>query len=186
MTPADSLLSEREPRRVCIIAWGNRGRGDDGAALALLERLSRRDLGPEVELIELHQLGPELAETLGGSALAIFVDADVSPENRGVTCRRVRADSCVPLDSHHVAPPALLALTAAIGLCPPPAWQIAIRAFELDYCDRLSGRTAALLPRAEARVLDLLKRKPAAPRKEASGRHSRELSASSIGSDDST
>jgi len=144
-----------EPIR--IIAWGNRGRRDDGAGLVLAERLEKRfAFDPDVLVQQYHQLGPELVTDLGQCRLAIFLDADVYESNNEVTLCRVGAATSSGLDTHYCSPDTLLALGLSLGLAMPDAFLISMRAHDLDFGDQLSAQTMAGLFSAETIVADLI------------------------------
>ena len=143
-----------------VFAWGNRGRGDDGAALALAERLETRFAErTDVVVYTYHQLGPEVVDDLAGSSFAIFVDANVEPDAPPVDRSRVRAARSSTLDSHHCSPAELLALGHALGLQLPESWLIGIRAQVMDFNDDLSPETAACVARAERVILNMIDRR---------------------------
>ena len=61
--------------RVLIVAYGNPLRSDDGVGWVVAEELRRRLASPEVEVLRLQQLLPEVAESLSRADAVIFVDA---------------------------------------------------------------------------------------------------------------
>ena len=140
-----------------IIAWGNKGRRDDGVALALAERLEQRFAGSnDVIIDQFHQLGPELAEDLSHSRRAIFLDAHVREACADVSTERLAASKRPVLDTHHCPPDVLLALGGSLGWSMPPAYLVCIRAYDMDFGDELSAPTRAALDRAEAAVVALV------------------------------
>ncbi|GMV96300.1 MAG: hydrogenase maturation protease [Phycisphaerae bacterium] len=145
------------PEPIRIIAWGNRGRSDDGVALVLAERLAARFAGdPGVEVQQYHQLGPEVADDLGRCRLAVFLDAHVREDWDDVVVEPVRPSAGAAVFAHHFPPPLLLALARSINLRVPPAWLVSIRGRCFEFGDGLSERTAGGLARAEQRVLELV------------------------------
>src|ERR1700758_3673560 len=74
----NSTLTEILPRAL-IIAYGNPLRSDDGVAWRAAEALRQKFSPAEVEIACLHQLAPELAETVSRFACVIFVDAASAP-----------------------------------------------------------------------------------------------------------
>lgn len=136
-----------------IFAWGNRGRRDDGVALILAERLEAAYAhAPEVIIGQYHQLGPELAEELHHARLALFLDAHARDEAGDVLIEPVQADHGHGLDTHHCRPGQLLALAVCLGWTTPPALQIGIRAFDIDFGDNLSPATTSAMLDAERRI----------------------------------
>lgn len=141
-----------------IIAWGNRGRRDDGVGLVLAERLAECYAGDdEVVIQEYHQLGPELVEDLGRCRLAIFVDACV---DAGVD-EKVRVEPVLPvsvggIDTHHCPPGVLLGLGEALQLSLPKAILVKIRAHDLGFGDGLSRPATDALAIAESEIAVLV------------------------------
>ena len=151
--------------RRAVIAWGNAGRRDDGAALVLLERLGAA-AGFErldVDLHAHHQLGPEVAADVSAYDLVIFVDAHVDPDAADVYFEPVRGGDVAALDSHHCSPAALLALCGAFGWSTPVCWQVGIRANDCTFGDTLTAQTSRLVDRATRLILETLGRGHLAP-----------------------
>ncbi len=59
--------------RTLVIGYGNTLRGDDGAGICAAERAARRF--PGVDILTVHELQPELAETMCRYHDVIFLDA---------------------------------------------------------------------------------------------------------------
>jgi hydrogenase maturation protease len=141
---------------VRIIAWGNDGRCDDGAGLALIDRLRGRvdrlgstgHLDCAVRLDAHHQLGPEVAADVAESSLVFFVDAHVAADRPAVFCERVKPSAAGTLDSHHCSPATLVTLCESLGWPVPPCYLVGIRAHNCEYGDTLSARTRAYVDRA--------------------------------------
>jgi hydrogenase maturation protease len=66
-----------------VVGYGNPLRGDDAFGFLAAERLRSLIHGPEVEVLALHQLAPELMEPLARAELAIFIDASAGPPRSG-------------------------------------------------------------------------------------------------------
>ncbi len=147
-----------------IIAYGNSLRRDDGAGLALAERLEAlcRARGLAVERQAVHQLLPELAPEIARPQVTavIFVDtrladpADPAPE---LEFSPLEADPTSPSVGHHLDPAALLLYADHLYGHRPPAWRLTIPGVDFDHGEGFSPRTARLLAGAEAvlvRVVD--------------------------------
>lgn len=134
-----------------VVAWGNRSRGDDAAGPLFFDTLSRA-LSPEqaarVDLLEEHQLHPELALDLVGRERVLLVDADhgAPPPFR---LSAVHPGPDASLASHQLSPPALLAVfTAFHGQQPPPVTLLGLHAQSFGLGRPLSDATADALPAA--------------------------------------
>lgn len=89
-----------------IIGCGNRLREDDGLGRRAAELLrGSRD----AEVIECHQLTPELSARIEGAPFVIFLDAAADLEPGEVRCRKV-ATACRAAWTHHLTPDQLLSL----------------------------------------------------------------------------
>jgi len=159
---------EGNSNRTLVAGFGNLYRRDDGVARfianALLERLGREpldalddgfeDLGHPVDVVVLHQLVPELAETVKDYAEVIFVDAHVNTndtepiheEHLGVSYR-------TPFVYHQTHPSTILALAQQMYGEAPEAVLLSIRGHDFDFGEGLSPETAALVEPAVERIL---------------------------------
>jgi len=98
---------------VLLIGYGNTLRGDDALGPMAIERL--RTLLTGAEFVSCHQLGPELAERLAESDLALFVDAADGREPGTVEVKRLSPETVAGTSlTHHVQPAALLALAQTL------------------------------------------------------------------------
>ena len=147
-----------------IIGYGNSLWRDDGAGLALAERLESlcRARGLPVERLELHQLLPELAPEIARPEVTavIFVDTRLAvPDDPApaLDLSPVEADPTSPSVGHHLDPAALLLYADHLYGHRPPAWRLTIPGVDFDHGEGFSPRTARLLAGAEAvlvRVVD--------------------------------
>lgn len=119
-----------------IIGYGNDLRGDDAAGRVAADMITALHL-PDVTVLSMHQLTPELASLLAQAHEAIFLDADVSG------CQVVRVTHILPQTDcqhmgHRATPEALLALTRAVYSYSPDAWLISIPAIDFTLGAPLS------------------------------------------------
>lgn len=153
--------------RVLVVGFGNPYRRDDGVGpvvvrrvrealgLAPLEELEDgfERLGGAVDTLLLHQLVPELADTLRAYGLVIFVDAHVESLETPIYQEWLDADYTPPMVSHHFHPKTLLALTRELYGAAPQALLISVRGHDFDFGEGLSPHTAPLAEEAAQRVL---------------------------------
>jgi hydrogenase maturation protease len=144
-----------------ILAIGNPLRGDDGLGWRAAERLATVLRGPEVRIIAIHQLTPDLAEPAGRAETVIFVDAEEGDPPGRIACRRIVPEDPLPgAFSHHLTPPALMAWTRAVyGSC-PAAFLFTVRVRCFDCAENLSPPAAAVLPELVERVASLARAGP--------------------------
>ena len=157
-------------KKVLVAGFGNLYRRDDGVARfvvnALLKRLERppldpmddgfEDLGQPVDVVLLHQLVPELAETLVDYDCVIFVDAHVETIPDLMHEERIDVSFRTPFVSHNTHPSTVLALTQQLHGRTPDAVLLSLLGHDFDFGEGLSPQTAALVEPAVDRILALV------------------------------
>jgi len=155
--------------RTLVAGFGNLYRRDDGVGCvvvnALRERLGRpaldpmddgfEDLGQTVDTVVLHQLVPELAETVVDYDLVIFVDAHVGNLPEAMREEAIDVSFRTPFVSHQFHPSSVLALALQMAGHAPKGVLISLRGYDFDFGEGLSSETAALVPLAVTRILEL-------------------------------
>jgi Ni,Fe-hydrogenase maturation factor len=109
-------------------------------------------LGHPVDSVVLHQLVPELAETLKDYDLVVFVDAHVGELPEPLREERLEACFRAPLVSHQVHPCTLLALVREMYGRDVSGILLSLLGRSFDYGEGLSSETAALVPPAVERI----------------------------------
>jgi len=105
--------------RVMVIGYGNPLRGDDGVGWVAAQRLGERVQSEQITSIGVHQLTPELAETISKVDRVIFIDAAVNQPAGYLSYRSVEPVNAGRLMAHHLSPEALLAMSKRLfGRCP--------------------------------------------------------------------
>jgi hydrogenase maturation protease len=158
----------RQTRHTLVVGFGNLYRRDDGVGRAVVNRLRQRlgrdpldplddgfdDLGHRVDTVVMHQLVPELAETLADYALVIFVDAHVgSTIHEPLHEERLAVVHRTPFVYHQTHPSTVLALTRRMFGGVPEAVLISLLGHDFDFGEGLSTETAALVEPAVARIM---------------------------------
>jgi hydrogenase maturation protease len=137
-----------------VIGIGNTLRGDDGAGVRVAEQLAQRC--PAVTVLAVHQLAPELAETLTRFRRVVFVDASLQTE----TLRIGPVSPALPgsaRGSHAVGPGHLLELAGTLyGATPDEVLIAEIPATDFEFGDRFSPPTAAAAEECVERLRQLL------------------------------
>ncbi len=132
--------------RVLIIGYGNPLRGDDGFGWRAAERLRQRIMNPEIEILTLHQLTPELMDSLSRVDLAIFIDAAEGSEPGILSEREVKPAATADASfTHHATPEALLAGAAALYGHAPKAHMITVTGADFSLSTELSLAVAEVL-----------------------------------------
>ncbi len=158
-------------KHVLIAGFGNAFRRDDGVARVVVNALRARldrppmgplddgfdDLGHPVDTVLLHQLVPELAETLAEYNRVIFVDAHVgSAIPEPIHEEEIPSTFKTPFVSHQMHPSTVLSLTQQIYDRAPNARLLSLLGHDFDFGEGLSEETAALVPQAVARLMEII------------------------------
>jgi hydrogenase maturation protease len=155
--------------KTLVAGFGNLYRRDDGVGRVVVNRVRERlgrppldpmddgfeDLGHAVDTVVLHQLVPELAMTVADYDLVIFVDAHVGNLPEALREEHLEVSYRTPFVSHQVHPSSVLALAQQMEGRAPRAVLLSLRGHDFDFGEGLSEETAALVPAAVDRVLEL-------------------------------
>lgn len=132
---------------VLVVGYGNALRTDDGLGWHVAERLASDPRFERVEVLQRHQLTPELAFDFAEASAVVLVDASTAVPAGTFTVTRVEpADAAATAWSHHVDPPALIALALDLYGRAPEVFVVSCGAASFDAGDRLSPVVAAALP----------------------------------------
>lgn len=138
--------------RVLILAFGNPLRSDDGVAWHAARALEGKFPESAVGIVCLHQLAPELAETVSRAERVIFVDAATAGnDNAGsVQAKEIHADDASSSRSasfsHSFSPSGLLGLALHLYGAAPRAFCVTMTGSRFDHGESLSPAVAAALP----------------------------------------
>ncbi len=152
-----------------VIGCGNPDRGDDGAALHVVNHLRARlgqsslseddgglsDLGRETAVF-VPQLVPELAVDAAAYESLVLVDAHVSPELRPVVYLRLQPEYRLPVLSHQWSPAVFVWLVQAANGRNRAAFLVTLRGHCFELQRGLSPATAALVTPAAEKIIELL------------------------------
>ncbi|MDU9048848.1 MAG: hydrogenase maturation protease [Candidatus Electrothrix sp. Rat3] len=134
----------KSPPSVLVYGFGNPGREDDGAGVALAERIRAAAL-PGVTTDSNYQLNVEDALLLSEHDLVIFADATRNPVD-GFRFSRLEPDPSVSFTTHAMSPGSVLALCTQLYGKTPPAYMLEIAgvSFELREGMTAEGEKNAL------------------------------------------
>lgn len=133
-----------------VIALGNPLRQDDGVGLAVAQALRGRG---RLDVRVVHQLLPELAESLSRAPLVVFVDARRGGPPGGVKRERVVGDRRDWSGSHVLDPARLIGLCRSLYGRAPEAWAVSISGQQFGFGDDLSEPVRRAVPAAVRFVL---------------------------------
>ena len=161
-TPGDEISARFAMPQVLIIAYGNPLRSDDGVGWHAVEALSPIFSGAEAEILCLHQLGPELAETVSRFRHVIFIDAVTTDEGRApgeiriVPIQTPDRDASGPTRfSHHLTPATIVALATTLYDAKLQAQLATVTGENFDHGEGLSARVRTALPILVARLEEM-------------------------------
>lgn len=157
-------------KRTLIAGFGNQFRRDDGLGPAVVNGLRKHldrpaidplddgfdDLGHAIDTIVLHQLVPELAETVADYDLLIFVDAHVGSIPELMHEERLDIAYHTPFVSHQFHPSTVLALAQQIYGRAPQTVLLSLRGYDFDFGEGLSAEAHTLIEPAVKRICELI------------------------------
>jgi hydrogenase maturation protease len=146
---------------VLIVAYGNPLRCDDGVAWRAADALENK-FSSDVEILRLHQLTPELADTVRNFGTVILVDAascDGSQQKPGmIRVEEIRGGTSEPARfSHVLSPKKILDLALQLYGANPRAFVVTVAGENFGHGDSLSAPVASALPELIARIERLIK-----------------------------
>ena len=145
----------RSGGKVLILGYGNPLRGDDGFGCHAVRKLAAVIPNSDVDIRELHQLTPELAEPVSLAARVIFIDA--AREGLAGAVRRVPVDpASAGAFTHHLTPAAVVACAQELYGRAPEAILFTAAGASFDYTMALSAPMQAAVTEVCRQVLSLL------------------------------
>jgi hydrogenase maturation protease len=145
---------------VLIVAYGNPLRSDDGLAWRVADALEAEFSSPQVEILRLHQLTPELAERVSRVGAVIFVDA-ASAEGGARLPGEIRIEeihseeagsSVQTRFSHHLTPAVVIALAAQLYCARVRGFAATLTGQNFEHGESLSVAVDASLPELVAKI----------------------------------
>lgn len=122
--------------QILVIGYGNTLRCDDGVGQSVALETEQWDL-PQVRSLYLHQLTPELAETIAQFETVIFIDASIETE----TVKLSKIENLITNNNwtHHLNPQSIIYLTDFLYQKIPQVWLITIPIKKIDFGEDLSN-----------------------------------------------
>jgi hydrogenase maturation protease len=147
---------------VLIVAYGNPMRSDDGVAWHAADALASKFPESYIEILRLHQLTPELADTARNFRCVIFVDAascdDPLNQPGAIWVAEIRGGTAEPARfSHVLSPQKVLDLAVQLYGASPRAFVITVAGDNFNHGNSLSPAVAAALPELLAQISVLVK-----------------------------
>ncbi len=127
-----------------LIGFGNSLRQDDGAGRAVAERLGG---------LSVHQLAPELAETISLAEEVVFIDASSRLEAGEIRISPVQPEIPGAI-AHHLSPAQVLGIAGALYGHAPRATLICIGGSQFELGEEFSPPVAAAVEEVCRRLAD--------------------------------
>lgn len=144
-------------RSALVIGYGNALRSDDGVGWHAAELMSADPRLERVQVLQRHQLTPELALDVSVAAVVVLVDASSTAPAATVTVTRVDpADGGGSPWSHMLVPATLVALADELYGRAPDVYVVSIGVASFDVGDSLSPEVAGAMPLIVDTVVELL------------------------------
>lgn len=138
-----------------MIGYGNSLRSDDGVGQEVARQIAAWGL-PNVEAIAVHQLTPELVESLAKADVAIFIDAYLATAEQSIQVRPLVLAKSGITTGHWCEPPILLAMTQALYGYRPQAWWVMVPGADFELGDSLSPITQKAIESALQHIEHLI------------------------------
>ena len=147
------MNGQATPAPVLIFTYGNPSRGDDALGPAMFDLLETHKPG-NVDLLTDFQLQIEHAADLEQRQYVLFVDASISCE-APFELQELQAERDKSYTTHAMSPSSVLAVYKQINRCdPPPAYLLAIRAYEFGLGKEMSEKARINLEQAYNYLLE--------------------------------
>jgi hydrogenase maturation protease len=146
-----------------VIGYGNPLRGDDALGWIAVEELERTPLRG-VETLAVHQLTPELAETISRARLVVFIDAAVDLRPGELASRELVPRAARPgAFTHEFTPETLLAMAADLYNARPHGFLISLGVGSTELGNGLSAELRSGMPALLKQVRIWLEQAQAGP-----------------------
>ena len=135
--------------KTLVIGYGNSLRGDDALGHVAAEAIASLQI-PNVEVIRVHQLVPELCDDIKNADRVLFIDAAIFDDAQDYHCERVHPVPSHVVLGHHETPGNVLALTSELYERVPEAWLLSIAACSFEHGASITPFAQANLDKALA------------------------------------
>jgi hydrogenase maturation protease len=143
--------------RTVIIGYGNPLRSDDALGWRVTERLRELVTDSDVEILSLHQLTPELMDTVSRVERAIFIDACAEGAPGDVVERSVKPEPATASFTHHATPEAILAGARELYGHAPNAVMLSVAGADFSLGSELSEVVSARVEEVVGMAMNALR-----------------------------
>jgi hydrogenase maturation protease len=138
--------------RLLIIGYGNPLRGDDGFGWHAASRLLDRISDPEIEVMAVQQLTPELMDPISRAARVIFIDAATEGAPGILLKRSLSAEPTPGGFTHHSTPSGLLSGALTLYGRAPEATLYSVPGEDFAFGEHLTPAVEKALTELVARI----------------------------------
>lgn len=141
-----------------VIAIGNPLRSDDGLAWRAADELSRSQ-PKDIDIVTVHQVTPEIAETVSRSPRVVFIDASAEMSPGQIRCEELNRGTAMSAEmsySHQISPAALLLMALSLYRADPTAFLVTCGGQCFEHGDSLTSEVSKAIPELVAKVKELL------------------------------
>ncbi len=138
--------------RVLVIGYGNRSRSDDGIGFRAAELLRDRLSQPDLEVIAVQQLTPELMLSISRAQRVIFIDARAAGQPGEIRRQELAAHPATAAFTHEASPAGLLAGAAALYGSSVPGVLFTVTGKSFDFGEQLTP----IVERSLARLVEMI------------------------------
>ena len=124
--------------KLLVIGYGNELRGDDGLGPAVARSIESMQL-PNVDVLVVHQLTPDLAETVANVDRVLFIDACIIPQREPIVIQRVETDGRASTATHACSPELIVGLSQILFGKSISAWLMKVGGECFDPGSELSA-----------------------------------------------
>ena len=142
--------------RALIIGYGNPLRGDDGIGPEAARKLAADTSDPEIVVLSVHQLTPELADPISKAQIVLFIDAASEGAPGEVRVEKLHPKTPEQSFTHQFDPPMLLAAAELLYGRSPEARLISIAGQSFEFEEGLSAPVARAIEEVVRRVRELV------------------------------
>jgi hydrogenase maturation protease len=143
--------------RILIVGYGNPLKSDDSLGWRAAEEIVRQLPSPEIKVMRVHQLLPEIAEEASRADLAIFIDARTGEPAGEILCEEITNQTGVGSTySHELSASTIVQLASELYGRSPRAYLLTVSGECFEDGETLSPAVQAALPKLIARVKTLI------------------------------
>jgi hydrogenase maturation protease len=125
---------------ILVIGYGNTLRGDDAIGVYAARELEKLYHGePQLRVISVQQLTPEMAEDIARIGFVLFLDASSSDAPGMIRCTPVEPANAVGSLVHHLTPDSLLAIAEKLYGQTPKAMCLTLAGWTFEVANGLSA-----------------------------------------------